>query len=45
MKHFTPEDVLSNISEKFQPRAMTLEIIRQIAYAYPVNNSQSIALN
>lgn len=46
MKHFTREDVLSNISEKFQPRALTLEIVRQIAYAYPAASaSQALILN
>ena len=34
MTHFTPDDVLSNFTEKIQPKALTLEIIRQIAHAY-----------
>lgn len=45
MKHFTPEDMLSSISEKFQPRALTLEVIRQIAHSYPAGTSQSLVLN
>jgi hypothetical protein len=41
MTHFTPEDVLSNIAEKFQPKALTLETIRQFAYAYVGQSSTS----
>ena len=41
MTYFTPEDVLSNITEKFQPRALTLEAIRQFAYAYVGQSSTS----
>ena len=34
MKHFTPEE--------FKPSALSLEIIRQIAYSYhPVSNPQA----
>ena len=46
MTHFTPEDVLSNITEKFQPKALTLETIRQIAYAYQgASSTTSLVLN
>lgn len=46
MTHFTPEDVLSSITEKFQPQALTLEAIRQFAYAYTgASSSPSLVLN
>lgn len=46
MKHFTREDVLSTLSGKFKPSALTLETIRQFAYSYgTVSASQSLVLN
>ena len=46
MTHFTPEDVLSNITEKIQPKALTLETIRQFAYAYRGESSaKALVLN
>lgn len=38
MKHFTPEEI--------KPSAMSLDIIRQFAYTYRVNNNnQALSLN
>ena len=34
MKHFTPES--------FKPREQTLDIIRQFAYTFRVNNNQQV---
>ena len=37
MKHFTPES--------FKPSEQTLDIIRQYAYTFRVNNKQALCLN
>ena len=37
MKHFTPET--------FKPREQTVNVIRQFAYTYRVNNNQALSLN
>lgn len=46
MTHSTPKEVLSNFTEKIQPKALTLETIRQIAYAYRGQSStDALVLN
>jgi len=37
MKHFTPEE--------FKPRAITLDMIRQVAYTYRPNTKEAYSLN
>ena len=45
MKHFTPKDVSLDFSETYEPRKLSLDIIRQVAYTYRKNINQATCLN
>ena len=45
MKISTQEDVQLNFNGEFKPRALTLDIIRQVGYTYRPNVTKALSLN